>query len=330
MRPNLPGIGHEFVEANGLRFSVATAGSGDRLALCLHGFPECWYSWHHQMPMLADLGYRVWAPDLRGYGETSRPRRVSDYALENLIEDVAALIDASGAKSTVLLGHDWGGMIAWWFAVRAARPLERLVIFNVPHPVAASRRRMTWRQRSRSLYVLFFQLPYLPERTFGKDAANIPRIFRRVAGRPDALTREDLEIFRASAAEPGGLTAMVNYYRALLRGGYRRQLAAGTPPIETPTLVMWGAADPVLGFDHTHGLGRHVPNLTIRYLPGVGHWSQQEAPEDANRLLAAWLDDEPVPVLPGDERYRETPLSSVPPPRGEGDGRNRGDDGRAA
>jgi alpha-beta hydrolase superfamily lysophospholipase len=89
MRPDLPGIGHEFVEANGMRFSVATAGSGDRLALCLHGFPECWYSWHHQMPFLAERGYRVWAPDLRGYGESSRPPRVQDYAIEKLLGDIA-------------------------------------------------------------------------------------------------------------------------------------------------------------------------------------------------------------------------------------------------
>lgn len=309
IRPSLPGIGHEFIEANGLRFSVATAGSGDRLALCLHGFPECWYSWHHQMPLLADLGYRVWAQDLRGYGETSRPPRVQDYAIEHLMDDVSGLIDASGATSVTLLAHDWGGVIAWWFAMRALRPLDRLVIFNAPHASAMAERQMTLRQRMRSAYVLFFQLPYLPERVFGKNAANLPRMLQRAAGRPDAFSREDLEIYRASAAVPGAMTAMINYYRALVRGGFRRQLAAGSPPIETPTLLVWGVEDPALGVHITHGLGAHVPNLTTRYLPGVGHWSQQEAPEDANRLLAAWLRDEPVPVLPGDERYRESPLT---------------------
>ena len=130
MRPELPGVRHEFVEANGQRFSVATAGEGDHLALCLHGFPECWYSWHQQIPFLVERGYRVWAPDLRGYGESSRPPRISDYSVEELVGDVAGLIDASGATRTTLISHDWGGMIAWWFAMRKLRPLERLVVFN--------------------------------------------------------------------------------------------------------------------------------------------------------------------------------------------------------
>ncbi len=304
MRPELPGIGHEFVEANGMRFSVATAGSGDRLALCLHGFPECWYSWHHQMPFLAERGYRVWAPDLRGYGESSRPPRVQDYAIEKLLDDIAGLIDASGARSTTLIAHDWGGMLAWWFAMRKLRSLERLVVFNAPHPTVG-RERAGWRQRIRSLYMLFFQFPGLAEWSFGKDASGVVRAIKRMAARPDAFSHDELEIFRASAARPGALTAMLNYYRALGRGGFQRQLAQGSPPIEVPTLLFWGTEDTALGTELTHGMAPYVPDLTIRYVPGVGHWSQQEAPDDLNPILAAWLADEEVPVLPGDEQYRE-------------------------
>src|SRR5258705_2946844 len=119
-------IQYQIVRANGIDFNVAMAGSGERLALCLHGFPESSFSWRHQMPLLARLGYRVWAPDLRGYGESERPPRVQDYAIEKLMEDVGGLIDAAGARSTLLLAHDWGGSIAWYFALRRVRSLDRL------------------------------------------------------------------------------------------------------------------------------------------------------------------------------------------------------------
>ena len=309
MRPELPGTRHEFVEANGQRFSVATAGRGDHLALCLHGFPECWYSWHGQIPFLVSRGYRVWAPDLRGYGESSRPQRIEDYSVEALLGDVAGLIDASGASHTTLISYDWGGLIAWWFAMRKLRPLERLVVFNAPHP-AVGLGSVGLRQRLRSAYVLFFQLPRLPERVMGKDAHGVIRVLRRMAGRPEAFSAEALEVFRASAARPGAMTAMIHYYRALGRGGgFRRQAALGTPAIEVPTLLLWGTEDRALSYPLTHGLTSHVPDLTIRYLPGVGHWSQQEAADDANRILGAWLDGVEVPVLPGDERFREAPVS---------------------
>ena len=123
------------VEANGFAFAVDEAGEGDRLALCLHGFPESRFSWRAQMPVLADLGYRVWAPDLRGYGETEpKPQDMDSYRMERLLEDVAALIDAAGAREVMLVAHDWGAAVAWTFAARKVRPLTRLIIMNVPHP----------------------------------------------------------------------------------------------------------------------------------------------------------------------------------------------------
>src|SRR5262245_65936434 len=126
-----PSIRHEKVVANGLRFHVLAAGEGDRLALCLHGFPELAFSWRHQLPLLAELGWRVWAPDLRGYGESERPPRVADYAIESLLEDVAGLVDASGARQLMLVAHDWGGILAWYFAMRRVRPLSRPGGMNV-------------------------------------------------------------------------------------------------------------------------------------------------------------------------------------------------------
>ena len=302
----------EYHYANGLRFRVLVAGEGDRLALCLHGFPECGYSWRHQMPLLARLGYKVWAPDLRGYGGTDRPDRMKDYAIETLMDDVAGLIDASGAKSTLLIAHDWGGLIATFFATRKLRPLERIVLMNIPHP-AAARKHAGWRQRLRSWYALFFQLPVLPEHIFGRDAHRIARMFRNSSSRSEAFSDADIEVYRRNAAGPGATKAMLDYYRALVRGGgFKRQNALGFPSIDVPSLLVWGTEDVALGVELTLATREFMPDVTIRYLPGVGHWVQQEAPDEVNAMLEAWLTGKDVPHAPGAEAFLQT-LPSLPP-----------------
>jgi pimeloyl-ACP methyl ester carboxylesterase len=290
-------IDHRFVHANGLRFHVATCGEGERLALFLHGFPECWFSWRHQMPLLARLGYRAWAPDLRGYGESDRPPRMQDYAIERLCEDVAGLVDASGCTSVTLLAHDWGGVVAWFFALRELRPLDRLVIMNLPHPAVMEKALRTWKQIRKSWYVLLFQVPRLPEALF--RAGNYRLIgdaFRNSAVDKSRFPDDVVQVYRDNAAHPGALTAMLNYYRAMVRGGGgRRQAALGYPVIDTPTLMIWGENDVALGKETTYGTERWVPNLTLRYLPNVSHWVQQEAPEVVNAMLEAWLTGTNVP-----------------------------------
>ena len=287
--PDVEGVEHRFVDANGQRFHVATCGAGERFALCLHGFPDCWYSWRYQLPLLARLGYRVWAPDLRGYGESTRPPRVRDYDLDALLADAAGLIDAAGARSTLLIGHDWGAAIAWYFAMRRIRPLDRLIIMNVPHPALMERALRTWRQLRRSWYILFFQIPRLPEALLrAGDYRAIREAFRGMAIDKSRFPDEVLQVYRDNAARPGALTAMLNYYRAMARGG-RRYRALGYPIIDTPTLMVWGEEDIALGKETTYGTDRYVTNLTLRYLPNVSHWVQQEAPETVNEMLEAWL-----------------------------------------
>src|SRR5712692_7302737 len=155
------------VAANGITFEVAEMGSGDRLALCLHGFPEHYVSWRHQMPFLARLGYRVWAPNLRGYGSTDSPREIAAYRLDLLVEDVAGLIRASGARETLVIAHDWGGALAWILAMREPALIGRLVICNLPHPACFLRELKRPAQFLRSWYMLLFQLPWLPEALLG-------------------------------------------------------------------------------------------------------------------------------------------------------------------
>ena len=284
-----------FVEANGLRFEVLTCGDGETLALCLHGFPEVALSWEPQMLALAASGFRVWAPNQRGYGQTSRPGRVQDYAIEHLMEDVAGLIDASGAKRVVLLGHDWGAIVAWCFATRRIRPLERMVILNVPHPVCFVRALQgRWGQRLRSWYAGLFQIPRLPEWLLSRRGARpVVEMILRTSTAPGRFPEDLLAATRANAAQPGALKAMIDWYRAFLRGGgLRRQLKQGFPPIEMPVLMLWGEKDTALAKYTTDGTAAFAPQLDLRFLPGVSHWVQQDATEQCNRALREFL--EPV------------------------------------
>ena len=305
-RAAVQAVKSRLIDANGLTFEVIEqlpAGPApDTLALCLHGFPEHAHSWRHQLPLLAAEGYRAWAVNLRGYGRSSRPPRVADYAIEHLLTDVAALIDASGARSVVLLAHDWGALIAWYFAMRQIRPLEKLVIMNVPHPGPMARElRSNPEQRKKSWYGLFFQLPVLPELLLGRaDGAQIADIFRKGTVEPGRISDQDAEVFARNARQPGALTAMINYYRALISGGgARRQNVMGMPPIHVPTLLLWGEQDVALCKATTYGTDAWVDPLTVRYLPGASHWVQQDDPERVNAMVAAFLAGAPVPHAPG-------------------------------
>ena len=272
-----------FLDVNGLRFEVLEEGSGDRLALCLHGFPEHAISWRHQMPVLAGMGYRVWAVNQRGYGRTTRPAQVADYALPHLMDDVAALIDASRARSVVLIGHDWGAMVGWSFAAGKVRPLERLVIMNVPHPLCFRAALKHWRQMRKSWYIAFFQLPALPERMLvANGGAALRRMFAHLKMPPDVLA-----VYTRQIAEPGACKAMLNWYRAARF--YRPTLPDLSRVIEVPTLVLWGEEDVALDVICLEGTERYVRHLTVKRLPGVSHWVQQDAPQLVNNLLSDFL-----------------------------------------
>jgi pimeloyl-ACP methyl ester carboxylesterase len=298
----------EFVEANGLRFEVDQCGDGDTLALCLHGFPELAFSWRYQLPMLADAGYAAWAPNLRGYGGSSRPLGVENYHIDRLMDDVAALIDASGKKSVVLIAHDWGAIIAWQFAIEKRRPLEKLIICNVPHPGPTQKAlRSGFAQIRKSWYMLFFQIPRLPEFLLGlRGARAIGEVLRNSSSNVATFPPEVTDVYRRNARQPGALTAMLNYYRALLR--YRKAVAArGMPVIEVPTLMIWGEDDVALTKETTYGTEQYVRDFRIRYLPRVSHWVQQEAPVEVNAMISAFLQDRPIPHVKWQMQLVESP-----------------------
>jgi len=278
------------ISANGLSFELLECGEGDRLALCLHGFPSHAICWREQLPALAALGYRAWAPNQRGYGRTTRPTHVADYTVERLLNDIAAIIDASGARSTVLIAHDWGGLLAWFFAARRIRPLDGLIILNAPHPACAAVAYRRWRQMRKGWYILAFQIPWLPDWLLSLNRAwAIGRLMVSVAGKRKVFSAETVEFYRNNASGKGAVTAMLNWYRGMMRGGVPPELAGKFPTIETPTLVIWGDADVALDFSCIEDVGKYTTDVTLHRLSGVSHWVQEEVPDQVNRLIGDFL-----------------------------------------
>lgn len=279
---------HRFVEANGIRMHVAEQGRGP-LVLLLHGFPECWYSWRAQLPALASAGFHAVAPDLRGYHLTDKPR--DGYNIETLVDDVIALREQlDPGRPMHLVGHDWGGVIAWQVAWRHPEALRSLAITNAPHPTAfAEYVRRSPSQMRKSAYMLFFQLPGLPRHVLTRrDASAVASAFRRSAVRPAVFSDADLAVYRLALLRPGAARSAVEYYRQAVRQGRR---ALPSTSITVPTLVLWGTGDPVLAAAGNKRLTEYVNDITIRHLDGCGHWTQQEQPNVVNRELLAWLSD---------------------------------------
>jgi pimeloyl-ACP methyl ester carboxylesterase len=263
------------------------AGSGP-LVVLLHGFPECWYSWRHQVPALARAGFRVLAPDLRGYNESDRPAGVESYRLECLAADVCGLIRHAGERQAAVAGHDWGGGIAWHLAMHHPEAVERLIVLNAPHPAAFRRELRTVGQLLRSWYILFFQLPWLPELLFrAGNFALLERTLKRDPVRPSAFTAEDIRFYKQALARPRALTAALNYYRALFR--HSRRLLRSVRRVDVPTLLIWGERDRYLGLRLTEGLQRWVSHLRVERLADASHWVQSDAPERVSRLMIDFL-----------------------------------------
>ncbi len=273
--------------SDGIRLHAVVSGpEAGPLVVLLHGFPEFWYSWRQQIPVLADAGYCAVAPDQRGYNLSDKPAGVYAYRLDALTADVAAILDWAERERAVIVGHDWGGAVAWRFAMDYPQRVERLVILNAPHPVAFAREMRHWPQRRRSWYMFYFQIPWLPETLFALSPMSTARLFfRKAAFRKAAFSDEDLQAFAGALARPGALRSMLHWYRA----AFRYPPAQRVRPIESPTLLIWGVKDIALGVELTRGLEKWVPHLSLRYIQDCGHWVQNEASEEVNAALRAFL-----------------------------------------
>lgn len=249
------------------------------LVVLLHGFPELGYAWRHQLPTLARAGFRAVAPDLRGYGRSPKPGDVDSYRLTHIVEDVRALLERLGGTPCILVGHDWGAFTAWYFAMSHPELVRKLAILNVPHPAPLSRElRRSTRQKMRLLYQLAFRIPVLPELLLRA----IGRPLLRLLGR---FTREDVETY--AAAWRDSATTMFHYYRAMPRA--RRELRRLIRPIRTPTLLIWGEREPVFLRATTENFHEWVPDARVAIVADAGHFVQEDAPEEVNRLLLEWV-----------------------------------------
>lgn len=273
-----------YADLGEVRLHYVEAGDGPLVAL-LHGFPEFWFSWRFQIPALVAAGFRVVAPDMRGYNLSSRPSKVAAYDIDRLAADVRDLIRERGAERALVAGHDWGAAAAWVTAMNHPEVVERLAILNAPHPRRMLHGLRRPRQLARSWYMLFFQLPRLPELAMRAGSWWSWRRLFETEARPGAFTPQDIERYVEAWSQPGAPTGMVNYYRAALRQTPGRA-AARIRPVEAPTLVIWGQRDRHLGAELAEPERADVPNLErVVRLPEASHWVHQDEPERVSELL---------------------------------------------
>lgn len=282
--PAQENIEFQFVQAGDVRLHVAQAGPDDGpLVILLHGFPEFWYCWRKQIPALATAGLRVWAPDQRGYNLSEKPPNVRDYQLDALTGDVVGLVHAAGRTKATIVGHDWGGAVAWWVAANHPELVERLVIINVPHPLVMKRLlRSNPGQMLRSWYMLMFQLPWIPEWIGQRN--NWRDVFggMQSSSLNGTFTDVDFEHYREAWSQPGAFTAMLNWYRAMFRSGARRPKHRRIKP---RTLILWGKRDKFIcleGAERSLELCHHGQLVVY---DDCTHWLQHERPEEVNERL---------------------------------------------
>lgn len=290
--PTVPGES-KFVDANGVRLHVVEAGPTDgKLLVLLHGFPEFWYGWHETLETLANAGYRVVVPDQRGYNLSEKPDDVGAYHVDELAADVVGLLDAYDREEAAVAGHDWGAAVGWWLALHYADRLSEFVAVNVPHPTVFERTlRNSWRQRLKSWYVLGFQLPWLPERV--ASLGNWQPLVRGMRGssRPGTFSSMDFDRYRRAWSRDGAFSAMVNWYRAIVRD-------RPTPlsnAVEVPTLLIWGADDEFLERSMAHDSVEFCEDGRLLVREEATHWIVHEEPV----RVAREIDDHIDPLAPG-------------------------------
>lgn len=278
-------FGHAAV--NGVVLHYAEAGPEDGPpVILLHGFPEFWAGWRHQIGALATAGFRVIAPDQRGYNLSEKPKGVAAYDLDRLVEDVVGLADHFGVIRMKLVGHDWGASVAWWLATTRADRLDRVAVLNAPHPaIWRKAMREDVEQKKKSWYVQMFRLPFLPEalmRSRGWRGLSDGLV---ASSRPGAFSEGDFADYRFAWSQPGALTAMVNWYRALLKKPMPERL----PPIKAPVLVIWGLDDKFGAVSGAEASLALCANGSKLFIEGATHWVQHEEAEQVNAALIGFL-----------------------------------------
>lgn len=301
LEPNPESIRHEFADVNGVRLHYAACGSGRRLILMLHGFPEFWYAWRKPV---ADLGrdFLAIAPDMRGYNLSSRPPEVEKYDIRLLVADVVALIRHLGAESCCLVGHDWGGAVAWATAIAAPQAVQKLVIINAPHPGTFERElRENPAQQQASQYMLFFRSPEAEGMLAANNYAVLQESVLGEGLRKGIFNDADRDAYLAAWSQPGALTGGLNYYRAAQIGppdastrateSFLRRANVPSLEVTMPTLVIWGERDPYILTGSLNGLDKFVPRLHVERVPDATHWVVHEKAALVTSLIRTFAAD---------------------------------------
>ncbi|MDM7923347.1 MAG: alpha/beta hydrolase [Pyrinomonadaceae bacterium] len=256
----------------------------------MHGFPECWYSWRHQLVALSDR-YTVVAPDLRGYNLSDRPEGKDQYTVDKLADDVIGLIRHLGHEKATVVGHDWGAGIAWYIASHHPEYLTKVAAFQVPPSIW--RRNFSFKQLLASWYMFFFQLPLLPEKLLSLgEFALLKRALKASTAESGVFRSVDIEIFESAWRGDGAITAMLNYYRAnIISRLFSKEDEAAR--VAVPTLFVYGQQDTAVLPQTVRGVADVVDGPYENYLvPNSGHWIQQEVPETVNEILREFLTDQ--------------------------------------
>jgi pimeloyl-ACP methyl ester carboxylesterase len=310
MTPDDLQVTHHFAQLGSLRMHFVERGTGPTLVL-LHGFPESWWSWRHQIAQLADAGFRVVAPDLRGYGETDKQ---GPYDLDTVTRDVCMLIESLGAGPTAhVIGHDWGGAVAWHLAANYPERCASMTAINCPQPAAMGKTLTTHpRQLARSWYMFLFQVPHLAEWLLTRhDATAVVRLIRAAAIDKTNFSAEELRPLREGILRPGAAAAMVGWYRsAFVETLKRRGKPESYPKVQVDSMLIWGLADRALSFDDLVPPTReYAADLRIEPIPDCGHFPHAERPDVVNRMLLSFLKDSGAKTraAPGDARPAQSP-----------------------
>lgn len=276
---------HEYIEVNGIKLHIAKQGTGEKLVVLLHGWPEFWYTWRKQIVFLSGK-YTVVAPDLRGFNLSDKPKGAANYTSDIVVKDIAELIPKLGFQKAFIVGHDWGGAVAWTFATLYPELTEKLAVLNCPHPkIMSDFLRGNFNQIRKSWYMFFFQLPWFPERFVGSNlSVFFKKAIRSQLRDRKSFTDEDVQQFVAAYQQQGALTGSINYYRALRHSWKNQKIYQ--QKIKAPTLLIWGENDRFLGKEMTVDTAKYVDNsYKFKPLPNCSHWVQNDCPNEVNQYL---------------------------------------------
>jgi pimeloyl-ACP methyl ester carboxylesterase len=282
---------HHFADVNGLHLHYVQQGNGKKLVVLLHGWPEFWYSWRNQIPVLAEH-FTVIAPDLRGFADSDKPKGKENYHADIVAKDIVELIKHCGFDKAYIVGHDWGGAIAWTLAAKYDDVVEKLAVLNCPHPVLfAKALTSNIQQFGRSWYMFFFQLPAIPEFVLGNTLRKFfTQAFKGWMHNPNNISEQDIDKYVQAYRQKDALTTSINYYRAAISAAFspaqRKENLVGYPKVKVPVQIIWGVDDKALGRELNDNLHKMVSDtLAIEWVENCSHWIMMDQPEIVNNTL---------------------------------------------